>query len=45
VQKYLWSVVLVAMAVSQSFGVATATAAKGGNSANAKLCQKSGGKK
>lgn len=41
-QKYLWSVVLVAMAVSLSFGVATATAAKGGNSENAKLCQKGG---
>ena len=41
-QKYLWSVVLVAMAVSLSFGVATATAAKGSNSASAKACQKGG---
>jgi len=34
--------VLVALTVSLSVGVATATAAKGGNSANARLCQKGG---
>ena len=36
-QKYLWSVVLVALTVAVSIGVATASAG-GGNSANAKLC-------
>ena len=38
---YLWSVALVALTVALSVGVATATAG-GGNSANAKLCQKGG---
>ena len=41
-RKYIWLVVAAVVAVSLSVGVATATAAKGGNSANAKLCQKGG---
>ena len=39
--RYLWSVVL-ALTVALSLGVAAASAAKGGNSENAKLCQKNG---
>jgi len=41
VHRYLWSVVL-ALTVALSLGVATASAGRGGNSENAKLCQKNG---
>ncbi len=40
-RRHLWSVVLVALTVALSVGVATSYAG-GGNSANAKLCQKGG---
>jgi hypothetical protein len=42
VPRYSWSVVVVALTVALSVGVATASAGEGGNSANAKLCQKNG---
>ena len=42
VRRYLLRVLAVGLAVALSVGVATATAEKGGNSANAKLCQKNG---
>ena len=40
-RRYVLSVLVVGLAVALSVGVATATAG-GGNSANAKLCQKNG---
>jgi hypothetical protein len=42
--RFMWPLVavVVSLAVAASVGVASATAAKGGNSENAKLCQKGG---
>ena len=41
-RRYVSSVFVVGLAVALSVGVATAYAGNGGNSANAKLCQKNG---